>query len=126
VIRQAVLLLALGWLHQGAHAWLYRASWIAKAHRGHVWNITGAIFGAAVLFMLGLSRRSMAVWVACAILIGHAAQVAGCSAAYLMNPWPVSAGDSLCSDGLAEGALVPLLVSAVQELAARVRALEGA
>jgi len=28
--------------------------------------------------------------------------------------------------GLAEGALVPLLVSAVQELAARVRALEGA
>ena len=24
---------ALGWLHQGAHAWLYRASWIAEAHR---------------------------------------------------------------------------------------------
>ena len=28
--------------------------------------------------------------------------------------------------GLAEGALVPLLVSAIQDLAARVRALEGA
>lgn len=45
MIRRAVLLLALGWLHQEAHAWLYRASWIAEAQRGHVWNITGAING---------------------------------------------------------------------------------
>lgn len=101
MIRQAALLLILGWLHQGAHAWLYRAGWIAEAQRGHVWNISGAIFGAVVLCMLGLSRRSLAIWIACAILIGHAAQVGGCSVAYLINPWPVHAGDSLCSDGMA-------------------------
>lgn len=118
MIRQAALLLALGWLHQGAHAWLYRLGWIAEGQRGHVWNITGAVFGAAVLFMLGLSRRSVAVWVACAILIGHAAQVGGCSAAYLLNPWPVNAGDSLCSDGLA-GPLAALGVAVVAMVARR-------
>lgn len=118
MIRQAVLLLAIGWLHQGAHVWLYRVGWISEAQRGHTWNITGAIFGATVLVMLGLSRRSIAVWVACAILIGHAAQVAGCSAAYLMNPWPINAGDSLCSDGLA-GPLAALGVTAAAVVARR-------
>lgn len=111
-MRQAALLLAMGWLHQGGHAWLYRLGWIAEGQRGHIWNITGAIFGASVLFMLGVSRRSMAVWIACAILIGHAAQVGGCSAAYLLDPWPIDAGDSLCSDGLA-GPLAALGVAVV-------------
>lgn len=117
-MRQAALLLALGWLHQGAHSWLYRVGWIAEAQRGHIWNITGAIFGAAVLFMLGISRRSVAVWVACAILIGHAAQVGGCSAAYLWRPWQVNAGDSLCSDGMA-GPLAALGVVAAVLVARR-------
>lgn len=118
MIRQAALLLAMGWLHQGAHAWLYRAGWIAESDRGHIWNISGAIFGAVVLFMLGASKRSLAVWIACAILIGHAAQVGGCSVAYLFDPWPVDAGDSLCSDGLA-GPLAALGVVGAVSLARR-------
>lgn len=101
MIRLAFILLAAGWTHQGAHAWLYRLGWISEAQRGHVWNITGALFLALVLLALGCGHKSAPIWIACAVLIGQAAQVGGCSAAYLIQPWPVDAGASLCSEGAA-------------------------
>ena len=101
MIRAACALLAAGWLHQGLHLWLFRAGWIAEGQRGHIWNISGSALLAAVLLMLACSMRAVPVWIACAVLIGHAAQVGGCSAAYLVAPWPVNAGDSLCSEGVA-------------------------
>lgn len=110
-------LLAAGLAHQTAHSWLWRMGWLPEALRGHVWNITGALFSVLLLATIGKLARSVAVWCACAILIGHATQVGGCSVAYMVKPWPIADGDSLCSDGLA-GPLAALGV-AVTVLAVR-------
>jgi len=90
----AVCLLAGGVAHNTLHRYVDEES------RGLVWNITGAIFLAGLLLVIAVQARSTAVWLAVALLVGHALQVAGCSAAYWWQPWPLTPGGDLCSDGL--------------------------
>ena len=94
-------LFAAGWAHQGAHDWLYRLGVVPEDLRGQVWNISGGLFVALLLFVVGWQSRSTAMWIACALLIGHALQVVACSSLYLWRPWPLLPGDSMCSDGIA-------------------------
>jgi hypothetical protein len=87
-------LLTAGIVHNTAHRY------VPEDARGFVWNITGALLLAGLLLIVATQARSTAVWLVVALLVGHALQVAGCSVAYLWEPWPIVPGDDLCSDGL--------------------------
>jgi hypothetical protein len=91
----ACALAALGVLHDRAHRW------VPEACRGDVWNITGAVLLSAALVLLALHLCNEWVWLAVALLVGYQAQVAGCSVAYLWEPWEQLPGADHCSDGLA-------------------------
>ena len=115
--RLAALIFVAGWVHGGLHSWLWRWGVLPESLRGHAYNITGAAFIALLLVVIGAAFKSTAIWVAVAALIGHAAQVAGCSALFMWRPWPIVPGDSLCSEGLAG----PLAVLGVTVTALAVR-----
>lgn len=113
----AALIFAVGWAHQGLHAWLWRWGVLPEALRGHAYNISGSVFIVLLLVLIGILAKSAAIWIAVAVLIGHSAQVAGCSALFMWRPWPIVPGDSLCSEGLAG----PLAVLGVTVTALAVR-----
>ena len=90
----AMALLAAGVVHNTAHRYA------PEDMRGFVFNITGALFLAGLLITVAVLARHWAVWLVAALLVGHAVQVAGCSAFYMLEPWPIAPGDDLCSDSL--------------------------
>ena len=71
-----------------------------KAIEADVWNISVALFTAALLIHLGLLYASKEVWLAVALLGGVEIQTAACSAVYIATPWQVNPGDDLCAAGL--------------------------
>ena len=91
----AVVLFALGVAHNIAHRYA------VEDDRGYVYSITGAIFLAVLLMVIAVLARHSAVWLVVALLVGHAAQVAGCNAAFLWEPWPLPPDGDLCSDSMA-------------------------
>lgn len=97
----AAALFALGWVHHGLHRWLWQWGLLPDALRGHAYNISGAVFIMALLVTVGMLAKSTPIWIAAAVLIGHSAQVLGCSALFMWRPWPILPGDDLCSEGLA-------------------------
>ena len=116
-MKRALGLFGVGWLHQGLHSWLWQWGIVPEALRGHVYNLTGSALIVTLLVTVGLLAGSVPVWIAVAALIGHQAQVVGCTALYMWHPWPIKAGDSLCSDGLAG----PLAVLGIAVTALMVR-----
>lgn len=67
------------------------------AYKADAWNIGGAAFAAALLFVLGLVHGSLVMWLAVALLAAFELSTIGCNAAYMINPWPVAPGDELCT-----------------------------
>ena len=83
-----------------------------------VWNLTGALLIALLLALVAWHcRGSSAVLLVCALLGGYVLQVAGCSAAWLIEPWELVEGGEICSDRLrwplgTLGCMAALLVAA--------------
>ena len=91
----AVALLCAGIVHNVAHRY------VPEDARGYVWNVTGALLTMGLLLTVAVLSRHWAVWLVVALLAGHALQVAGCSVAYLWQPWPLLDDGDLCSDSMA-------------------------
>lgn len=90
----SAFLLVLIVLHNNAHK---LGEWKS---RGQVFNVTGHLLIACLLGWLAYTHKSAGLVLVCALGIGYALQVAGCSAAWLWQPWQVTPGGDLCSDGL--------------------------
>lgn len=54
----------------------------------------------ALLLMVGRAYRSRSLLPVLILQAGYSLQAAGCSAAYLIAPWPVQPGEEQCSAGL--------------------------
>lgn len=90
----ALCLLLAGLIHN--NAW----KWAPVEHKAMVWNISGALLPALLLVVIALAWGHWAVTLVCLLLIGFALQVAGCSIAFMVRPWPVNPEDELCSAGI--------------------------
>lgn len=66
-------------------------------HAGAAWYISQGLWQVALLALVACTYRSWAVVVVCALLAAFGLMVAGCEAAYLVNPWSMNPGDELCS-----------------------------
>lgn len=66
------------------------------ADRAQAWNMAGAVARAALLVALAWKWRGPVLWVV-AWWLAEEAMVAGCSAAYIIKPWVVAAGQDQCS-----------------------------
>jgi hypothetical protein len=105
-------LLLAGAIHNQAH------KWADPADSAMVWNATGAGLALFLLCCVAWAHRdSAAVLLVCALLAGWAAQTAGCSVAWLIEPWELVEGGEICSDRLgvplgALGCMAALLVAA--------------
>lgn len=64
---------------------------------GAAWYITQSLWQVLLLALLAAIYRSAAVVLVCALLSVFSLMVAGCEAAFLVNPWPMNPGDELCS-----------------------------
>jgi hypothetical protein len=87
----AAVLLLVG--AQREYAWPLFAPEI----QGQVWNIGGAVAILALLLMLDRSGWPMMAW---AVAIWFAAEellVVACSAAWIVSPWEVAAGEEQCT-----------------------------
>lgn len=66
------------------------------ADRAQAWNIAGAVARSALLIALAWKWRGPVLWVV-AWWLAEELMVAGCSAAYIIKPWIVAAGQDQCS-----------------------------
>lgn len=64
--------------------------------RAQAWNMAGAVARAALLVALSWKWRGPVLLVV-AWWLAEEAMVAGCSAAYIVKPWVVAAGQDQCS-----------------------------
>jgi len=105
-------LLLAGAIHNQAH------KWADPADSAMVWNATGAGLALVLLCCVAWAHRdSTSALLVCALLAGWAAQTAGCSVAWLIEPWHIEPGGELCSDRLGAplgtlGCMATLLVAA--------------
>lgn len=91
----ALGLLVLLVIHNNAH------KWVPPDLRGHVFNVTGhGLLAVCLAALLVIFWRSGALVLVCALGIGYALQVAGCSAWWLVAPWPTTPTGELCSERL--------------------------
>jgi hypothetical protein len=91
VYGAAVGLLALGvTLHYG---WAL----VPPEHAAQIWNAVGAVARAALLLWVAFHIRHPAVTAVTVWWLIEEALVAGCSAAYIIKPWPVPVGQAQCS-----------------------------
>lgn len=90
----AFVLLLAGLVHNNAH------KWVSPDLKPWVWNITGALYPIVLLVFIAMIVAHPAVWLVVTLLCGFSLQVAGCSVAYLIAPWPLNPNDELCSSGL--------------------------
>lgn len=82
-----------------------------------VWNASGAALRIVLLILVASAYRSATVALVASLLIGYDIQVAGCTVAYMLHPWPMDIGDEQCSSGLgiplgAVGLMAACLVAA--------------
>lgn len=87
----AAALLALGVCHH----YLWAA--IPAEHAAQWWNASGAITRAVLLLALVWHVRNRWALLVAAWWLAEEALVAGCSAAYMLAPWPVLPGEAQCS-----------------------------
>lgn len=87
----AFVLLLAGLVHNNAH------KWVSPDLKPWVWNITGALYPIVLLVFIAMIVAHPAVWLVVTLLCGFSLQVAGCSVAYLIAPWPLNPNDELCS-----------------------------
>lgn len=73
---------------------------VPSMYEASAWNVTGAVFRVLLLVLIGSAYRSLAMWLAVALLAGFELQTASCSIWYAVTPWPMSPGDELCSSKL--------------------------
>lgn len=91
----AALLLLIGAIHNHTH------KIVPPEHAAMVWNLTGAALHTVLIAIVAWAyRTSPAVLLACSLLGGWSLQVAGCSAAWIVQPWALVEGGELCSDRL--------------------------
>ncbi len=76
-----------------AYGWQF----VPSQYVGAAWYISQGLWQVVLLGLLAGLYRSRAVVAVCALLAGFSGMVAGCEAAYLVNPWPMNPGDELCS-----------------------------
>ena len=106
VYGTAVGLLALGvTLHYG---WAL----VPPEHAAQVWNICGAVARAALLIAVVRRIAHPVVWTVATWWLAEEAMVAGCSAWFIVRPWPVVPGQAQCSSllGLDIGTLGALVI----------------
>lgn len=88
-------LLLLGWW-LGHHA--YKLAPVAI--EGHAWNIGGAAARLVLLALVVLAWRSPLIDAPVAWFAAEEVQAIGCTAAYIINPWPMVPGQEKCSEAL--------------------------
>lgn len=64
---------------------------------GIVSKMLGALASLVFLALIAYGYRCRLVWMACAYGAWEFGQTALCSAAYLLRPWPIDAGQGMCS-----------------------------
>lgn len=62
-----------------------------------VWNITGSLYRLFLLGIIALCFRSKSVASVAVLLCVFDLMVVGCSALYMVDPWPINPGDERCS-----------------------------
>jgi len=87
----ALGLLLVGLVHNNLH------KFVPVEMKPWVWNITGALYPVVLLVLIALIWNHWSITLVCLLLIGFSLQVAGCSALYMVAPWPIKEGDELCS-----------------------------
>jgi len=90
----AAALLLLGAL---AH---YGWKWVPPHAQADVWNASQALLLLALLGMLAATQRHPHLRLVCALLASGQVLAAGCSLAWLWQPWPVLPGQGQCSAAL--------------------------
>lgn len=89
----ALILLLVGL----AAAYLWQVTAFDPAY---VWNASGATYRVLLLGLVAVAYKSTPVRLVCLLLSGCDLMVAGCSIAYLIQPWQVSPDQELCSSRL--------------------------
>lgn len=78
----------------------YTWYWADGPHDADWWNIAGAVQASFMLVIIGMVFRSPEVWAVVALLTAFKAMVIGCNVWYVLAPWPMQAGQALCSTRL--------------------------
>jgi hypothetical protein len=92
--RLALMLLA------GGMAANYAWQWMPADMQADVWNASKALLIVALLGLVAIAWRCFEVGAAAALLAVYELEVAGCSLAWLVHPWPVRLGEEQCSAAL--------------------------
>ena len=91
--------LALGLLSGGMAAnYLWQVA--PPAAQADLWNASKALLIMGLLGLVALAWHCIEVTAAVALLAVFELEVAGCSLAWLVHPWPVRAGEEQCSAAL--------------------------
>ena len=89
--RTALALLLIGCA--AAYGWQFvPAQYVSAA-----WYISQSLWQVVLLALVASLYRSRAVVLVCALLAVFSLMVAGCEAAFVIEPWPMNPGDELCS-----------------------------
>lgn len=62
-----------------------------------IWNASGALYRVFLLALIAALCRSRPVTLVVLLLAVFDLMVAGCSALYILDPWPIAPGDERCS-----------------------------
>lgn len=94
-------------------------TWAPIPLQADVWNISGALYTAALLGLLAVMfHRSEEMGLVLAYLICLQLVTAGCSAVYLIHPWTPVPGEAQCDGALnAPIALLGLYIGLIVSLA---------
>jgi hypothetical protein len=89
--RFSLVLLVVGFLL--SYAWY----WVPAQFAAHAQNVAGAALTIFCLGLIGLLLGSAEAWIVVGLLASFKAMVIGCTAWFLLDPWPIRPGQALCS-----------------------------
>lgn len=78
----------------------YSFEWVAPELAADVWNIGSSALILFLLMIVAATYRSWEMVAVCATLAGFKVMVIGCTAWFMVDPWPTVPGQALCSQRL--------------------------
>jgi len=66
-------------------------------NQAEIWQITGGLSRACLVFVIGLFAGSRLVWFVVSFAAGLDLQVAWCAGLYIYSPWEIKPGQDVCT-----------------------------